>query len=269
MTTDPNKSHLWTSFAKLDDAGDVKAAVAFVLDTPLKHEVNAQRYVGWANAQKGDMISAGAWYLKAASQGDKAAIEDCYEFAKLLDSQGDEKALTSFVETPLLHSMERFQRLMVSFYYRTGMKSKVLEWSILLAKNNREEDLIYLGKLYLSSGLPENAVPYLSEAADAGSGEANELMGEMYWQGLGVTQDQERASAHYSLSSRKGFLHSQSRLLHIKRRQRSIWHLPIFAFGVIRLAFKARALHARNPEDPRLDLLRAKKLCMNDCKGPP
>lgn len=258
MMADEKIHELWATFTLVDDAGDIDGAMNFALESVLSKEIPGQRYIAWAYSKKGDIASASTWYLAAVRGGSSAAIEECYECAKLLDSKGDSASLEALCSESPLVTIDKFQRLMVAHYHRTGLISSGLKWSSLVAARGVEEDLVYVSKLYLSDGRPGEALHYLEQAAGKGGGEANELLGEMYWQGVGAEKNEAKAKDCYNISSSQGFVFSESRLLHMRRSRRGVWYLPIFAIQIVWLTFKAKLLASRNPHDPRISLLSTK-----------
>lgn len=255
MTNDQENLELWSVLTQMDEAGDIDGAMNFALENVLRDEIPGQRYIAWAYSQKDDFANAGAWYLAAVRAGSSEAIEECYECAKLLDAKGDSDSLATLCASEPIVAMEKFQRLMVAHYHRAGSISFGLKWSCLLAARGERKDLVYVGKLYLFDGRPDEALHYLEQAAEKGDGEANQLVGEMYWQGVGVEKDQLKAAAFYGISSSQGFVLSESRLLHMKRSRRGLWYLPIFLIRILCLTLKSKVLASQNPEDPRISLI--------------
>lgn len=247
-----NHDELWQTFASLDEAGNTSGALDFLVHSRLKDDPLGQRHIGWIHAARKEFDEAASWYLKAARQNNDDAVADCMECAVLMWRDGFRKESLALAESPPLSSHETFQRFLMSRYFDLGDPDKLLEWASRVAVFGKEVDVVYAARLHISRDNPMAAVPYLEAAARQGSPAAHQLLGEFYWRGIGVAQDELRANVHYREGAKRGYVLSQTRLLHSNRRIRGVWYLPIFAVGLLALMAKGLVLLHRNERDPRL-----------------
>jgi TPR repeat protein len=238
--------------AELDARGDILDAVALCETLPCSEDVNCQRYLGWTYASRGELEKAGDWYLKAAAQGSSEAIDECWKCVLMIDARGNKVKAMSLCETSPLSEHLDCQRYLARTYFEKGDIDSTLRWCLKIVERGGSDDLLYVGKLYLSKNQPLQALDFLKRAALAGNAHSYQLLGEMYAFGLGVTKDIDLATRYYQEGAAKGYLLSQVRLLHIKRQQGGIVANLIFLLRFPPLALKALVIKIRNPSDPRL-----------------
>ena len=237
--------------AELDGQGDVSGAIALCEALPCSAKVPCQRYLGWTYAARGEIERAVEWYLKAAAQGDMEAIKECWSCVFILEEKwGKAKAVTLCERAPLCDHLD-FQRYIARFYFEQGDKDRTLLWSLKVAERGGADDLLYVGRLYLSKDQPLLALDYLKRASIAGSARAGQLLGEMYTFGLGTSKDIETAMHYYEQGAAGGLLCSQVRLLHIRRSRGTITAISFF-LRLQALALKVLAIKLRSPHDPRI-----------------
>jgi TPR repeat protein len=250
MTDD--KDDLWRTLATLEDAGDIAGSLDFLLHSALSEDSRGQRYIGWIYTTRDEFVVAGTWYLKAAQQGNEDALAECMECVIAMWRSGLHEESLSLAASPPLSSLETFQRFSMSRYFDLGNGEKLLEWSVRLAAFGKEKDVMYAARLLLSRNDPAAAVAHLEAAAERGSPEAHQLVGELYRRGAGVVQDELKANLHFREGAKHGYILSRTRLLHSDRATRGVWYLPIFVGRLLALMAKAVALNSMNPSDPRL-----------------
>jgi len=243
---------LWRILADLDEAGNVAGALDHALGSELKNDSRGQRYIGWAHYTQGEVVVAASWYLKAARQGNEAAIADCMECAIQMWREGLRDEALALAESPPLCHLETSQRFLMSRYFDLGKREKLVEWSLRLAAFGKEGDVMYVAKLLVSQHDTIAALPHLEALAERGSPAAHQLLGELYRQGIGVSKDEKKANLHYAVGARHGYLVSQTRLLHYDRATKGVWHLPVFAVRLLALMARSVVLNSKHPQDPRL-----------------
>jgi TPR repeat protein len=248
---DVNELDCEKRLAELDEQGDVARAIELCEDFPCSTNASCQRYLGWTYAARGKIERAVEWYLKAAAQGDTDAIKECWSCVFIFEEKwGKAKAVELCERAPLCDHLD-FQRYIARFYFEQGDKDRTLLWSLKIAERGEADDLLYVGRLYLSKDQPHLALGFLKQAAIAGNARAGQLLGEMYAFGLGVPKDINAAAQYYEQGAAKGFLCSRVRLLHI-RRARGVVASVVFFLRLQALALKVLAIKLRNPRDPRL-----------------
>ena len=246
------KDNLWRTLAGLEDKGDIAGSLDFLLHSVLSEDSLGQRYIGWIYTTRNDFVVAGSWYLKAAQQGDEDAVAECMECVIAMWRNGLHEESLSLAGSHPLSPLETFQRFSMSRYFDLDNGEKLLEWSARLAAFGKEKDVVYVARLLLSRDDPAAAVPYLEAAAERGSPEAHQLLGELYRRGAGVVQDELKANLHFKEGARHGYILSRTRLLHSGRAMRGAWYLPIFAGRLLALMVRTVALNSMNPGDARL-----------------
>jgi TPR repeat protein len=243
---------LWRMLADLDEAGNVAGALDHALGSELKDDSRGQRYIGWAHYTQGEVVTAASWYLKAARQGNEAAIADCMECAIQMWREGRRDEALALAESPPLSHVETSQRFLMSRYFDLGDREKLVEWSLRLAAFGKEGDVMYVAKLLVSQNDTTAALPHLEALAERGIPAAHQLLGELYRQGIGVAKDEQKANLHYAVGARHGYLVSQTRLLHYHRATKGVWYLPVFAVRLLALMIRGVAVNSKHPQDPRL-----------------
>lgn len=238
--------------AELDARGEVSRAIEHCESSPCCDNPTCQRYLGWANASRQDYEEAIKWYLKAASQGDEQAIEECWSCVSNIGTLGNKGKAIELCQTIPLSEHLKFQRYLVKAYYDQGNLAETLRWSLKIAERGAAEDLLYVGKLYLSEGKPQEAIGFLKRAASAGSIQAHQILGEMYGYGVGVPKDTKIATAHYQQSANNGYLLSSVRLLYLKRQEGGFAANLAFIAKFPVLAIKGVIMKFRDPNDPRV-----------------
>lgn len=244
--------------AELDARGDIALAIEHCEKFPCSENAKCQRYLGWANTDRKEYEKAAEWYLKAAAQGDAEAIEECWVCVLNIEASGNLNKAMELSQTAPLSEHLNFQRYLAKAYFDQGNIDQTLYWSIKIAECGGAEDLLYVGKLYLSEGKPSQALDFLKRAASAGNVRAHQLLGEMYGFGIGVTKDSKAATSYYQESANKGYVLSQVRLLHLKRQGGGVAANFAFITRFPLLALKGLLIKLRNPNDPRVADIPAK-----------
>jgi TPR repeat protein len=238
--------------AELDARGEITRAIEHCEESPYSENSKCQRYLGWAYANRHEFEKAAQWYLRAATQGDVEAIEECWAFVQSVDALGKKTIAMEFSRQAPLSQHLTFQRYLAKQYFEEGNIDQTLHWSLKIADHGGKDDLLYVGELYLSQDKPEPALDFLKRAASAGSARAHQLLGEMYGFGIGVTKDTRAAASYYQESANKGYLLSQVRLLHLKRQEGGFTSNLEFAARLPLIVLKGLMIKACNPSDPRV-----------------
>ena len=89
------------------------------------------------------------------------------------------------------------------------------KWYRKAAEHGLQEASLRLGSMLIRSGRPEEAVPFLTDAARNGSADAQKQLGKLYLHGLGVPADPAQAVRWYEPSALHGDLESILQLAEI------------------------------------------------------
>lgn len=215
-----------------------------------------QRYMGWIHSKQGRHEEAARWYLRAAVQGSSEALEKCWNCVLKLSEAGRVDSALAFCEAEPLASYLPCQRYVAKTYYAQGDMEATLQWSRKIAERGGADDLFYVANLYQARQETDLVLEYLARAAEAGSSQAHQELGEMYAFGVDVPKDLSSARVHYHEAAKKGFVLSQVRLVHIKRGESRGVARVILAVELSLLILKAVFLKLFKPTDPRLSGLR-------------
>lgn len=247
-----NSSDCLKRLKELDRRGEIELAVELCSSGSCSDEEHCQRYLGWFYAEQGDFERAASLYVKAASKGSSEAVTECWKCVHQIEKNlGKERAMSLCLSEPLCSHID-FQRYLAKAYFSMGNMDETLHWSIKMAEHGRADDIFYVATLYLSRNEPANAIHYLERAANLGLPRANQMLGEIYGFGLGVTKNNQIAQRYYRQSADHGLLLSRLRLLHMERKNGGLGENIKFAGLLPWLICKAFLLRWRNPQDPRL-----------------
>ncbi|WP_082190406.1 tetratricopeptide repeat protein [Frateuria defendens] len=237
---------------ELDARGEISRAVELCESELCSENVDCQRYLGWFYANNGNPERACDWYRKAAMQGSAEAIEEYWKCVLMIDARGNKQKAIELCQIAPFSAHVNCQRYLAKAFFEKGDVDATLQWCLRLAEHGSSDDILYVGRLYLSKNEPRNALEFLKRAAMQGSARASQLIGEIYAFGIGVPKDEEMALPYYKAGAEHGLILSQMRLLHLCRHNDAgIGKLA----SMVRLFFlitRAIFIRFRNAEDPRI-----------------
>ena len=156
-------------------------------------------FVGMTNLTTGDGIEK-VFIPRTVTRIGALAFEFCFDISDVYYEGSEEEwnqitieKSNSFLTNSLIH------------YNSTeiDVSTDVTKEAILASQKSRN-DLLAEGERYLAAGDYDNAMEYLLAAADAGSAEAMFEIGQLYENGLGVTQDYAQAMEWYQKAADAG-----------------------------------------------------------------
>jgi TPR repeat protein len=198
------------------------------------------------------LVRAGDWYLKAALQGSAEALEECWKCVRLLDEKGQREHAIKLCETAPLSDRLECQRYLIKVHFDRGDRQDILRWSLRAAERGEPSDVFYVGTIYSAEAQPLLALEFFRKAAAEGHGRAHQRLGEMLAYGLGVPKDEDTSVSHYQEAAKQGYLLSQMRLLHIRRKSEGFFGRLILLVRIVTLAIRFALMWFRNKDDPRL-----------------
>ena len=197
---------------------DYRQAVDWFRQAAKQGEANAQYHLGFCyqfgtgvdkNNQK-----AMYWYGKAAEQGN----EDAKEQLKTIDNIKNSQTYTFFeryIKKAESGDVEA-QCFLANHYHSKGDHSQALSWYHKAAEQNNTDAQLILGDCYYDGlGTEEDyqqAFYWYEKAAGLGNAEAQNTLGDCYYYGHGIEMNNQKAFYWYKKAAEQGNAEAQSKL---------------------------------------------------------
>ena len=197
---------------------DYRQAVDWFRQAAKQGEANAQYHLGFCyqfgtgvdkNNQK-----AMYWYGKAAEQGN----EDAKEQLKTIDNIKNSQTYTFFeryIKKAESGDVEA-QCFLANHYHSKGDYSQALSWYHKAAEQNNTDAQLILGNCYYDGlGIEEDyqqAFYWYEKAAALGNAEAQNTLGDCYYYGHGIEMNNQKAFYWYKKAAEQGNAEAQSKL---------------------------------------------------------
>jgi len=237
---------------ELDARGEIAQALELCESEACSEVAQCQRYLGWYYANHGDPELACEWYRKAVIQGSTEANEEYFKCVLMIDAKGDKKKAIDLCMQSPMSLYVNCQRYLARAFYAQGDSDATLLWCLKVAEHGDRDDVLYVGRIFLSRNESEGAVKYLELAATQGSAHASQLLGEIYAFGLGVPKDEHLAIGFYRVGADNGLMLSQVRLLHLYRSNAGYIKRLILSINIIFVTVKTIFIKIKNKNDARL-----------------
>jgi TPR repeat protein len=220
--------------ATAQDMEDYKETITVDKNTAPRHPIKANRafngksadqisiigdyYANGTNGRKKDTDEAYLWYEKAAEIGNVSAG---YSAGKILMNRrrkGDyEKALELFRTSAEHGHVDSQYELGCAYYYGKGVEKnyqEALKWFEKASAQNHIEAWWWVGVFYFHAWSVDRDYTKAMECfkKSAGYEVAQDWIGYMYENGLGVKTDKELAKEWYLKSAQQGYAPAQKRL---------------------------------------------------------
>jgi TPR repeat protein len=245
----------WDELQALGRENDLEGALALGAALDLDSNPLYVRYIAWLHWQRGDVISSGHLYAKALALGDHEAEAEFQTCLQHLYRGGLRDQASALANLAPMSTSTGALRNILHLQFAAQDRAGLRELSQRLGKVGDARDARYAGEVLLYDGDVEAAFPFLSRAAELGDPRACQLLGEMYYQGKGVSKNDAEATTWYRAAAKHGFILSRSRLAHLRHSQNGARIDVVFILQMIGVMSKALWLLFLRPDDPRLDRL--------------
>ncbi len=177
---------------------------------------------------------------------------DCWREAYTLITRGEvERAMELCAKAPCADSLDCQRFLGREYFIRREMEI-ALQWYTRAADQGDRGALYGLGCIFFEEKKYPQAMQYFERAADEDFPLGYYRIGHLYDQGLGVSQNTEKASEYFKKGASHGHFGCKRGLIEHKLRSKSFLKRLLARVELVGQGLKGFVIALRNINDPRL-----------------